>query len=124
MSRCSDLIGMPYELGADGSTGSIDCIHMVYVVMEELGIPMPTFDNAWYEQSPFAIARHLRAWGFKTDNLYDGNIFWTASSGPSFGVVWQNGILYISQKRNAVHWSPVQYRPRSLIFQCCHTNGS
>ncbi len=48
MCDCADLVGMRYKLGADGSNGEIDCIHLVYTVLERLGIPTPAFNDGWY----------------------------------------------------------------------------
>ena len=47
-----DLIGRPYRLGADGTgaDGAIDCIHLVYVVLERLNIPTPDFKDDWYNK--------------------------------------------------------------------------
>jgi cell wall-associated NlpC family hydrolase len=51
MSDCADLVGLRYRLGADGSDGEIDCIHLVYTVLERLDIARPEFNDDWYSAS-------------------------------------------------------------------------
>ena len=65
MSGCVDLIGRPYRLGADGTgvDGAIDCIHMVYVALDDMGIPTQAFQASWYEAPRRQIARDLLTWG-------------------------------------------------------------
>ena len=73
--RCKDLIGMPYELGADGSNGKIDCIHLVSYVLSDLGIPFPEIDPAWYDHSAREIRKNIEQWGTKVvAPNYDGDI--------------------------------------------------
>ena len=56
-----DLIGRPYRLGANGTgaDGAIDCIHLVYVVLERRNIPTPVFKDDWYNQSVRQYGRDL-----------------------------------------------------------------
>jgi len=63
MSDCADLIGLHFRLGADGTNGEIDCIHLVYTVLDRCQIPAPPFNSAWYEASWRMIARDLLSWG-------------------------------------------------------------
>ena len=69
MSDCSDLIGLPYRLGADGSDGHIDCIHLCYVALERMGIDAPAFKQSWYEASKWEVCRDLMRWGFGLKSL-------------------------------------------------------
>ena len=69
MSDCSDLIGMPYRLGADGSDGHIDCIHLCYEVWERVGVKGPPFKQSWYEANKWEVCRDLLQWGLRVESL-------------------------------------------------------
>lgn len=103
-----DLIGKPYRLGSDGADGCIDCIHLVYIVLDRLNIPCPSFNPAWYDSDWRVILKALRTWGARIDKpSYDGDVVLLSHSKFAFGVVWQNGILYISDPLKAVSWSVI-----------------
>ncbi len=105
-----DLIGRPYRLGADGTgaDGAIDCIHLVYVVQERLGIPMPPFKDEWYGQSIRQYGRDLLKWGSRIDQPgYDGDMLLLDQGNPVFAVVWSRGCLYINRHLKAVAWCPI-----------------
>jgi hypothetical protein len=105
MSGCVDLIGRPYRLGADGSDAAIDCIHMVYVVLTDIGIPTPPFNQDWYNASWQAIARDLLSWGKRVPKaVYDGDVILLKQDRKAFAVVWSQGILYINQQTQRVDW--------------------
>ena len=104
-----DLIGKKYELGADGSGDSIDCIHLCYEVLERLNIPTPTFNPNWYDWNKLEIARAIRGWGNRiAEPTYNGDICLLAaeSYGVSFSVAWDNGLLTISPATERVKWVP------------------
>ena len=106
MSECSDLIGIPYKLGSDGGDGHIDCIHPCYTVWERLGIDSPPFDKQWYELTTRSIGREiLRLTSRVSGPRYDGDIVLIPQEQWAFGVVWNQGILYISHYSDAVMWS-------------------
>ena len=105
--RCSDLIGMPYRLGGDGTDGTIDCINLVYLALGEQGIRCPAFDPDWYYQTPRQYLRSLLRWGERVQDSYNGDVLWKPGKGPVFASIWQDGILHISEARNTVHWLPV-----------------
>ena len=105
-----DLIGRPYRLGANGTgaDGAIDCIHLVYVVQERLGIPMPPFKDEWYGQSIRQYGRDLLKWGSRIDQPgYDGDMLLLDQGNPVFAVVWSGGCLYINRHLKAVAWCPI-----------------
>ena len=105
-----DLIGRPYRLGANGTgaDGAIDCIHLVYVVQERLGIPMPPFKDEWYGQSIRQYGRDLLKWGSRIDQPgYDGDMLLLDQGDPVFAVVWSRGCLYINRHLKAVAWCPI-----------------
>ena len=105
-----DLIGRPYRLGANGTgaDGAIDCIHLVYVVQERLGIPMPPFKDEWYGQSIRQYGRDLLKWGSRIDEPgYDGDMLLLDQGNPVFAVVWSRGCLYINRHLKAVAWCPI-----------------
>ena len=105
-----DLIGRPYRLGANGAgaDGAIDCIHLVYVVQERLGIPMPPFKDEWYGQSIRQYGRDLLEWGSRIDQPgYDGDVLLLDQGDPVFAVVWSRGCLYINRHLKAVAWCPI-----------------
>lgn len=105
MSDCSDLIGLRYRLGADGSNGEIDCIHMVYTVLDRLKIATPPFNPAWYDAGWRQIARDLLSWGHRVDfPAYDGDTLLFRQDLASFAVAWQTGILYINPQTERVNW--------------------
>ncbi|NBT50465.1 MAG: hypothetical protein EBT12_02720, partial [Marivivens sp.] len=75
MSDCADLVGMRYRLGADGTNGEIDCIHLVYTVLERLDIVRPEFNEDWYNASSYKVLRDLLRWGVRVDRPeYDGDV--------------------------------------------------
>lgn len=108
MCDCSDLIGRPYHLGADGVNTEIDCIHLVYTVLGRLGIPTPDFDPAWYDSDARTVIRAIRSWGSRVAQPeYDGDVVLLRQAGWGFAVVWQGGILYINGELQKVAWSPL-----------------
>ena len=108
MCDCSDLIGRPYRLGADGTRREIDCIHLVYKVLHRLAIPTPAFDPSWYDGNRRQIVRELRAWGNRVERpQYDGDVLLIPQQGWAFAVTWQKGILYINRHLNQVAWCPI-----------------
>ena len=107
-SDCLDLIGLPYKLGADGSDGAIDCIHLVYAVEQRLGIPTPVFRPDWYTLPRRSVLRDLYAWGNRVqDGGYDGDVVLLPQNSWAFGVAWQQGILLISPLSERVVWCPL-----------------
>ena len=116
--HCSDLIGMPYRLGGDGSDGTIDCINLVYAALGEQGIPCPAFNQDWYNQTPKQYLRCLLRWGKRVEDTYNGDVLWKPGTGPVFAAIWQNGILHINETRNAVHWLPVGAHLQKSNFRC------
>ena len=86
-----DLIGRPYRLGANGTgaDGAIDCIHLVYVVLDRLNMPTPKFKDDWYNQSVRQYGRDLLKWGSRIDQPgYDGDVLLLDQGDPVFAVVW------------------------------------
>ena len=122
MSDCSDLIGLRYRLGADGADGEIDCIHLVYTVLDRLQIATPPFKPAWYDASWRQVARDLLSWGYRIDSpAYDGDILLFRQGLASFAVAWQTGILYISPLTERVNWCPVS---SVTDYRCFRSRGS
>lgn len=121
-STCSDLIGLKYRLGADGSAGEIDCIHLCYRVQERLAIPMPEFDPGWYSASATKVLRDLLRWGTRVAApTYDGDIVLLVQDNWAFAVTWQTGVLYINRELGKVAWC----RPERLgPYHCFRTKGS
>ena len=115
-----DLIGKPYILGADGTgpDGAIDCIHLVYVVLERMGIPTPEFQDDWYNQSVRQYGRDLLKWGTRVDEpQYDGDVLLLDQGDPVFAVVWSKGCLYINSHLKAVAWCPISIVSSSHCFR-------
>lgn len=122
MSICSDLIGMPYELGADGSNGRIDCIHLCYRVLRHLEIEAPDFKASWYQASRWEIARDLLGWGSRVKTAeYDGDILLLQQQTLAFAVTWQTGILYINRQTEAVNWGSLRLGQK---YHCFRTKSS
>ena len=113
-----DLIGRPYQLGADGSDGPIDCIHLVYTVLERLGISTPPFNPKWYGASRIRISRDLLAWGERVSQpAYDGDVALLPQEAAAFAVTWQNGLHYINSHLQRVSWCPLAAMPRCHCFR-------
>ena len=103
-----DLIGRPYRWGADGSDpdGALDCIHLVFAVLDRLGLPHPACKAEWYEGKSFA--RDLLMWCRRVDlAAYDGDVLLLPQETTAFAVYWENGCLYINQPLKAVAWCPI-----------------
>ena len=97
---------MPYRLGADGSDGYIDCIHLCYKALERMGIDAPKFKPSWYEASKWEICRDLMRWGFRVEKPeYDGDILLLPERSWTFAVMWQGGILYVHPTLQKTQWS-------------------
>lgn len=103
------LIGKKYRLGADGSDGEIDCIHLVYSVLNEMQIAAPAFKEEWYSASTREILRDLNSWGQRVDfPAYDGDVVLEKNNiSWSFGVTWQRGVLHINRLTERVAWVPL-----------------
>ena len=115
-----DLIGRPYRLGADGTgpDGAIDCIHLVYTVLERMEIPTPAFQADWYNQSVRQYGRDLLKWGTRVDEpQYDGDVLLLDQGDPVFAVVWSKGCLYINRHLKAVAWCPIGTMSRRYCFR-------
>lgn len=126
ISTCSDLIGMPYVLGADGTKGSIDCIHLVYRALAVMDIPTPPFKASWYELPTKEILDDLTGWGNRIASpTYDGDVSLLPDSetGWAFGVTWASGILHINRMVMAVNWCPIDSVPTTRSYRYCPTNG-
>ena len=118
MSDCSDLIGLTFRRGADGSNGEIDCINLCYTVLNRLNIETPPFDNSWYDASKLSIFRDLYAWGVRIDSpTYDGDIILIPAKGWTFAVSWQKGILYCNQYTKTVNRATVQSFKKLYCFR-------
>jgi len=105
MCDCVDLIGLKYRLGANGENGEIDCIHLVYTVLERLSMAAPTFDADWYTASRTTVARALLSWGDRVpEPQYDGDVLVLAQIPWAFSIVWQQGVLYINRQTEMVQW--------------------
>lgn len=118
---CSDLIGRPYRLGADGTENEIDCIHLVYEVLKRHSIPTPPFQHSWYSASRIQIARDLLRWGKRVERpTYDGDVLLLRQERLAFAVTWQTGILYINRHLGKVAWTS----SRNLIDQPCFRSRS
>jgi len=103
-----DLIGKSYRLGADGSDGHIDCIHLVYTVLQRIDIPRPSFNPDWYYSNWRVVLKALQKWGTRaTEPSYDGDVVLLSHNKFVFGVVWQSGILYINDPLATVSWNAV-----------------
>ena len=99
---------MRYCLGGDGTAGEIDCIHMVLVVQQELGITAPAVNAEWYAGNRWAIYRDLLNWGKEIEQpTYDGDVIVWPGDDWAFGVVWQGGLLLLNRKIERVQWSPL-----------------
>ena len=124
MPACVDLIGLPYELGADG-TGSIDCIHLVYICLAELEIPTPDFQSSWYDSPRKTHLRALLNWGDRVQPpIQDGDVLFRRGANPTFAVAWDSGILLITDSLNRVHWVPTLDLKAWSVFRYCPTKGS
>ena len=115
-----DLIGLPYELGAAPCSGKTDCINLVYEVRQRLGLSCPPLRSEWYDGSTTMVLRALLTWGVRVDDrLYDGDVALASQNDWAFGVVWQTGILRISELSKAVAWSPID----SNLIRCRYFRG-
>ena len=113
---------MPYELGADGSNGKIDCIHLVYHALEDIGVPTPAFNPAWYTASTKSVLRDLLRWGYRVDRpTYDGEVILLPQDRWAFAAVWNQGILHINKLNNKVAWCPLSALSNA---PCFHTKSS
>jgi hypothetical protein len=110
---------MRYRLGGDGSDGTIDCIHMVLAVEQQLSITAPVINAAWYEGSCWAIYRDLLNWGKAIKQpTYDGDVIVFPGEDWAFGVVWHSGLLLINRKTELVQWFPLSAAQSLTGFHC------
>jgi hypothetical protein len=113
---------MQYRLGADGTDGEIDCIHLVYTVLERLQIPTPAFKQDWYAAGWRQIARDLLTWGDRIDRAeYDGDVLLMKQDTQAFAVTWQTGILYINSDLKKVAWCPASC---ATNYHCFRLKGN
>ena len=108
MSECFDLIGLRYRLGADGSDGEIDCIHLVYRALERMKIPTPAFNPQWYQLPTRAVLRDLLTWCYRVPRpAYDGDVLLIQQDRWAFAVTWDTGLLHINHGSARVAWCPL-----------------
>ncbi len=118
MCDLTDLIGLRFELGADGSNGKIDCIHLCLIALSRMGIPRPAVNPGWYTMTRRQICRELLTWGVRISRpTYDGDIILFSKEAHTFGVSWQQGALYINSLSQAVQWCPHGCLPESHYFR-------
>lgn len=118
MSDLTDLIGLQYELGADGSAGTVDCIHLCLIALDRFGIARPPVNPRWYQMSRLEIGRELYRWGSRIGQpKYDGDILLLPQEAHAFGVTWQQGALYINGLSRAVQWCPLGLLPTCHCFR-------
>ena len=99
---CSHLIGRPYSYGDD------DCIHLVMDALDCMGIENPGVKSSWYQASWREILKDLERYCDRIScPSYNGDIVVISAKPPTFGVVWQRGILFINQATEAVDWKPM-----------------
>ena len=119
-SSCHELIGLPYRLG--GGEGYIDCIQMVYVALDHMKIPTPTFDPKWYEKPRINHLRNLLRWGDRVNGAsYDGDVLLFSGQSPMFGVVWEGGALHINSTAEKVSWCPMSSLVNYWSVRYCPT---
>jgi len=115
-----DLIGRPYRLGADGTDadGAIDCIHLVYTVLDRLSIVTPAFNPSWYVSSPRQVLKALMQWGHRIEKpVYNGDVIFMSQQTYAFGVAWQDGILLTAAMVNRVEWRPFPVLPACRCYR-------
>ena len=119
---CVDLVGLKYRLGADGTDGYIDCIHLVYEVQRRCGVKMPAFDQAWYGASTSRVCREILQWGERVARpQYDGDMLLLREETWMFAVAWESGVLYINNQTGSVSWAPVS---SFTNYHCFRMKGS
>ena len=100
---CSNLIGRKYSYGEN------DCIHLVFDALDQLQIKNPGVQSAWYEMTPKQVLGELNRYCDRVEHpSYDGDIALLDVRPMAFGVVWQNGVLYINRFLSAVDWKRVE----------------
>ena len=124
-----DLIGRPYRLGADGSDPdrAIDCIHLVFEVLDRLAITRPQLDPAWYTASKRVVLKALSGACFRIERpQYDGDVVLLPHKNYAFGVTWQSGILYTAAIVERVNWVPFHALPLCRCYRsaCFRTSAS
>ena len=123
--RLSELLGMKFVMGADGTDRKIDCIHMCLYALDQFNIPRPDLNPDWYQTGAMTHLRAMRKWGERINQPdYNGDILWCGGSGPTFAVVWDQGILHINHLSETVHWCPVDRISNYRAFRYCLTSGS
>ena len=109
---------MQFELGADGTNGKIDCIHLCYIVLDHLGIEAPAFKASWSESGKYETLRDLLLWGDRVlEPEYDGDILLLPQQSWAFAVLWQKGVLYINERTRKVAWSSVRMFTKLHCFR-------
>lgn len=108
VSGCIELIGLRYRLGADGSNGEIDCIHLVYRALEAMAIQTPPFNPQWYAMPTRVVLRELLKWGRRVPSpAYDGDVVLVPQDSWAFAVTWDQGLLHINRGSERVAWCPL-----------------
>ena len=125
LSRCDQLLGLDFELGATGEEGKIDCIQLVYQALKILEIPTPDFEQRWYECSHFSRLRSLRKWGERVrEPFYNGDVILHKQAQPAFGVIWAHGAICINQQTQKVQWCQLAALQDLRIFRYCPTSAN
>jgi len=116
---------MRFVMGADGTDREIDCIHMCLYALDAMGISRPELNPVWYKTSALTHLRALRKWGERVERpIYDGDILWCGGLGPTFAVVWDQGILHINHHSKTVKWCPLDRLTNYRTYRYCPTKGS
>lgn len=122
---CERFIGLTYRLGGDGSDGTIDCINLTLQVLDEIGVPRPEMNPAWYQASRWTVFRDIHRWGKRIERPdYDGDVVLMPHQNWAFGVTWQHGILMVTEGTKSVAWVPLDRVSCLYAFRYCPLRSS
>ena len=82
-----------------------------------MNVSTPVFKQTWYSAKLITIARDLLQWGDRVaEPLYNGDVVLLDASAVVFGVVWDRGILVVSEASKQVQWHPLERLKHSVLY--------
>ena len=116
-------IGLPHEFGADPREGvGADCVLMAWLILDDAGIPHPSFDAEWLDMARQGLWADLeRLWDEATVQLeapapYAVTLFRNGPNGLGVGIVVDSGLLLVHHRRG-VRWVPFDFMPQLRFYK-------
>lgn len=123
MPNWRSYIGLPHVLGADPSEGEgADCLLLAFSVLEELGLPHPPVDRAWFDLAARGAWHELeeiwRAVTAPTIAPENGavTLIRNGPAGLGVAIAIDQGLLMVHHRKGVV-WVPLHLLTKPFTYR-------